>query len=59
MKFVHRVEEVVEGKAPAAASIVRYNQRALPVLSYVSQFSPPPLTADVPGLARGAIHKII
>ena len=29
------------------------------MLSYVSQFSPPPLSADVPALAHGAIHKII
>ena len=42
VKFVHRGEEVVGGKAPATTSIVRYNQRCIPVLSYVAQFAPPP-----------------
>ena len=36
VKCARRVEEVVGGKAPAIISIVRYNQRVLPVLSYGS-----------------------
>ena len=36
-KFVNRVHEICLGKAPAAVALIRYNQRALPVLSYVSQ----------------------
>ena len=57
--FVHRIEEIVGGRAPAASSILRYNQKAIPVLSYVSQFAPPPFSANVCALAHGAIHKII
>ena len=41
-KFVNRVHEVCLGKAPAAVSMIRYNQRVLFVLSYVSQFAIPP-----------------
>ena len=41
-KFSNRVQEIVMGKAPAATSIFRYNQRAASVLSYVAQFVEPP-----------------
>ena len=41
-KFSNRVHEIVAGKAPAAPSIIRYNQRAPSVLSYVCQFAVPP-----------------
>ena len=40
-KVVQRVQEVTSGNAPAATSILRFNQRVVPVLAYVSQFSPP------------------
>ena len=59
IKFVHRVEEVVSGSAPAALAISRYNQRAVSVLSYVSQFSPPPQQAGLPALDQWAVHKIL
>ena len=40
-KFEHRVHEIVAGSAPAPIAILRYNQRAVPVLSFVSQFACP------------------
>jgi len=60
-KFVHRVEDVVGGKAPAATSICRYNQRGVTVLSYVAQFSLPPseLKPSLPSLDQWAIHKLL
>ena len=38
-KYINRVQEIVVGSAPSTVSIIRYNQRAVPVLSYVSQFA--------------------
>ena len=40
-KFSNRVQEIVMGRAPAATSIIRYNQRGPSVLSYVSRFAEP------------------
>jgi hypothetical protein len=45
VKFVDRIGKICNGKAPAATSIFRYNQRAASVLSYVAQFAPPHLIA--------------
>ena len=53
--FVHRGEEGVGGKAPATTSIVRYNQRCIPVLSYVAQFAPPPSFSE--GHEPGILQK--
>ena len=58
-KVVQRVHEVTEGNAPAASSIIRFNQRVAPVLSYVSQFSPPPIDKNIPELSQWSIHKIL
>jgi hypothetical protein len=58
-RFVNRVEEVCIGQAPAAVSICTYNQRAVTVLSYVAQFSPPPVEAKLECLFHWAVHKIL
>ena len=58
-KFTLRVEEVCAGNAPSTTSICRYNQRAVSVLSYVAQFSPPPKEANVADLSHWAVHKIL
>ena len=58
-KFVNRVEEVCIGQAPAAVAICTYNQRAVTVLSYVAQFSPPPVDTKLEGLSQWAVHKIL
>jgi len=59
VKYVNRVEEITGGKAPATTSLCRYNQRAVNVLSYVSQFSCPPESAALPALAQWGLHKIL
>ena len=41
-KFGVRILEVFDGKAPALLSILQYNERVLPVFSYVSQVFLPP-----------------
>ena len=56
-KFEQRINEVVDGKAPATTSILRFNQRAVPVLSYVSQFAFPPV--NMTDLEMWSIHKIL
>ena len=58
-KFANRVHEIVAGKAPAAPSIIRYNQRVPTVLSYVSQFAEPPEEYNVASLAHWAVHCIL
>ena len=52
-----RVHEVVAGNAPTTSAILRYNQRAVTVLSYVSQFSHPPGEV-LPDLDTWCVHKI-
>ena len=58
-KFVNRVHEICLGNAPAAVSLIRYNQRVVPVLSYVSQFAIPPDSFNVQALAHRSVHSIL
>ena len=58
-KFTGRVEEIVSANAPATTAILRFNQRAVPVLSFVSQFSHPPVCADLPKLDQWSVHKLL
>ena len=37
-KFNKRVLEIADGKAPSTVAFLRYNERAVSVLSYVAQF---------------------
>ena len=48
-----------DGDAPAAVSIVRYNQRAVPVLSHLAQFAYPDRSADIARREHLAIHKVL
>ena len=56
---MQRVHEVVEGRAPSTTAICRYNQKVIPVVSYVSQLAAPPRSANVPALAQWGVHKIL
>ena len=58
-KFISRVPKVTGGKAPAATSIIRYNQRAVPVVSYVSQFASPPTEPKLAQLDHWSVHEIL
>lgn len=58
-KFRDRILEVSSGNAPSTVAIVRYNQRAVTVLSYVAQFSHPPCAKSVRELSHNAVHKIL
>ena len=57
-KCVCRVHEVVEGKAPSTTSISRYNQRAVPVLSFVSQSACSTPEPNLEDLDEWAVHRI-
>ena len=56
-KCVSRVHGIIAGKAPAAAAIIRYNLRAVPVVSYVSQFALPHPDAKLPELDQWSARK--
>ena len=58
-KFSHRVQEIVAGAAPASASLLRYNQRSVTVLSYVAQFADPPKDLGLAALAQRSVHSIL
>ena len=58
-KFVHSVHGIVAGHAPAPTAIMRYNQRAVPVLSFVSQFSGPPVNSNIPEVDQWSVHKLL
>ena len=58
-KFVHRIHEICLGKAPAAVAVIRYNQRLVPVLSYVARFAIPPEALKIQSLAHRALHSIL
>jgi len=51
-KFQKRTIEISEGKAPSLPTIIRYNERCVPVFSYISQISLPPLPVQFPRLSR-------
>ena len=53
-----RVDEIAEALAPAALSIIRFNQRAVPVLSYVSQLGVPCNCKKLHAVAQHALHRI-
>ena len=59
LKFVDRVEGIVGAQAPATTSLLRYNQRAVPVLSFVSQFSHPPPEVGIAALDQWSVHKLL
>ncbi len=58
-KFVNRIEEICLGRAPTIPSVLRYNQRAVSVLSYVAQFAVPPATSKLASLGQWAVHRIL
>jgi len=58
-KYVDAVHEICIGQAPATVALCRYNQRAVPIFSYVAQFADPPKEVDVEGLSQWAVHSVL
>lgn len=58
-KLGSRVHGITEGKALAATAVIRYNQRAAPVVSHVSQFGLLPAVAKLPELEQSSVHEIL
>ena len=56
-KYIDRAIEVANGGAPALPSIIRYNERAASVFSYVSQMFCPP--ASMEALEQRGVHKML
>ena len=51
---------IVAGSAPSTTAILRFNQRAATVLSYVSQFVfPSKATYDIQAREHTAIHRVL
>ena len=57
-KFANRVQGICLWRAPAAA-LVRYNQRVVPVLSYVAQFAVRPDSYKLSALAHSSVLSIL
>ena len=58
-KYSSRVLDICDGKAPSTVSLLRYNQRAVTVLSYVAQFASPPESFGIDLKEQHALHKIL
>lgn len=58
-KLEQRVHEIVDANAPVTSGIIRFNQRAAPVLSYVSQFALPPCDFDMVSKEMWCVHKLL
>ena len=52
-KYKQRVLEVFEGNAPSLPSVLLYNERVLPVFSYIAQVFHPPGKFDIKALEHG------
>ena len=58
-KIVHRIHEVVAANGPVTSAFLRYNQRVVPVLSFVSQFAHPPNREVLLDLDQWSVHKLM
>ena len=58
-KVEQRVLEIVDANAPVTSCIIRYNQRVVPVLSYVSQFAFPPASFELVSKEMWCVHKLL
>ena len=58
-KYGERILEIYEGGASALPSILRYNERALPVFSFIAQIFPPHESVNISSLEQRGIHKIL
>jgi len=58
-KYSSRVLNICDGHAPSTVSILRYNERAVSVLSYVAQFASPPEDIGLQTKEQHALHKIL
>ena len=58
-KFNKRGLEIADGKAPSTVAFLRYNERAVTVLSYVAQFAIPLAIVDLGKLEYQAKHKLL
>ena len=58
-KYFDRVKELSLAKAPALASILRYNERCATVFSYVSQFMQPDDPMSFAAMEQKCVHSML
>ena len=58
-KFQCRAEEIFGGGAPALPSLLRFNERAVPVFSYVAQVFAPRDWKKMYRFEQNAVHKVL
>ena len=58
-QFREHIVEISRIQAPAALCVQKVNQRAVPVISYVAGFSPPPAESDLIFKERHGVHKML
>jgi len=58
-KYFDRVEDISGASAPALGGILRYNERAVSVFSYVSQFVQIVDTKSMSALEQRGVHKML
>lgn len=58
-KFLDRVEEIADSSAPALGAILRCNERAVSVFSYVSQFVQITDAKSMGALEQRGVHKML
>jgi len=58
-KYNKRVLDIADAKAPSTVAFLKYNERAITVLSYVAQFAYPPPEFDIDCKEFQAVHKLL
>ena len=58
-KFQTRAGEIFDGGAPALPSLLRFNERAIPVFSYVAQAFAPRDWKKMYRFEQNAVHKVL
>ena len=59
-RFSKRLDELVGGVAPAPLAMNSYNQKLVPLISYVAQFAVPSSDqADLPAIEQHALHRLL
>ena len=59
MKFKERVKEIAEAGAPTLPSILRYNEYAASVFSFVAQVCPIPDHKEFAATEQNGVHKML
>ena len=59
IKYNERVKEIAEAGAPTLLSILRYNERAASVFSFIAQVCPIPVQKEFAATEQRGVHKML